>query len=78
MKHSGIVDGAGDGDRDESLARETDLCLGGASSLSSLSYGADLGLADSALIRFAEPLWAAAASSKSSCSDTASPSAIAC
>ena len=28
VKHSGIVDGAGDGDRDESLARETDLCLG--------------------------------------------------
>ena len=51
-----MVDGASDGDRDESLARETDLCLAGESYLSSLSYGADLGLADSALIEFAEPL----------------------
>ena len=73
------MDGAGDGDRDESLARETDLCLGGESYLSSVSYGADLGLADdSALIGFAQLLWAAAALSISSCSDTASPSAIAC
>ena len=73
------MDGAGDEDRDENLARETNICLGGKSCLSSLSYGADLGLADdSALIRFAKPVCAAAASSISSCSDTASPSAIAC
>ena len=45
-----MVDAAGEGDRDETRARETDLCLAGQNSLSSLSYGADLGLADSALI----------------------------
>ena len=44
-----MLDGAGESDRDESLAREADLFLAGESSLSSLSYGADLGLADSAL-----------------------------
>ena len=51
-----MVDGAGESDRDESLAREADLCLAGESSLYSLSYGADLGLADSALIGLPEPL----------------------
>ena len=48
-----MVDGAGDSERDESLARETDLCLTGEPSL---SYGADLTLADSALIGLLAPL----------------------
>ena len=79
MSHSGIVNGAGDGDRDESLAQETDLCLDGESSRSALSYGADLGLADdSTLIMCAERRCAAATSFIQLCSDTASPSAIAC
>ena len=56
IKHSGMVHEANENDRDESPARETNLCLAGKSSLSSLSYGADLGLADSALIGFVEPL----------------------
>ena len=51
-----MVDGAGENDRDGSLAREADLCLAGGSSLSSLSYGADLGLAESALTGLPEPL----------------------
>ena len=51
-----MVDGAGDSERDESLARETNLCLTGDKSLSSLSYGADLNLADSALIGLLAPL----------------------
>ena len=50
-----MVDGAGENDRDERLARAADLCLAGETSLSSLSYGADLGLADSALSVFPEP-----------------------
>ena len=51
-----MVDGAGDSDRDESLARETDLCLAMENYLSSLSYGAGLNLADSAMIGIPEPL----------------------
>ena len=66
-----MVDGAGDNDREESLAREADLCLTGESSL---SYGTDLGLADSTLIGLHAPLCAAAASSRSSCSENASAS----
>ena len=51
-----MVDGAGESDRDGSLAREADLCLAGKRYLSSLSYGADLGLTDSDLIGLPEPL----------------------
>ena len=51
-----MVDGAGEGERDVSLARVADLCLAGKSSLSSLSYGADLDLARSALTGFPCPL----------------------
>ena len=54
--YSRMVDGASDAERYESLARETDLCLAGDSSLCSLSYGADLSLADSALIGLLAPL----------------------
>ena len=48
-----MVDGAGDSERDESLARETNLCLNGESYL---SYGADLSLADSPLMGLLAPL----------------------
>ena len=66
-----MVEEAGDTDREENLALETDLCLTGKSSL---SYGNDLGFADSALIGWHAPLCAAAASSKNSRSENASAS----
>ena len=50
-----MVDGAGEGDLDVSLTRGAQLCLTGESSLSSLSYGADLDLARSALTGFPGP-----------------------
>ena len=51
-----MVGEAGENDRDESLAREANLCLTVKKCRASLSYGIDLGLADSALIGLPEPL----------------------
>ena len=48
-----MVDGAGERDRDVSLTRKADLCL--TKETSSLSYGADLDLARSALTGFPGP-----------------------